>query len=202
LGAGMAIRLAFPFAASIAVAGIPISPADAAVTINIDQVGGRVIATATGTLDLTGLTAEAPFNNDLFIRPSVGYIGLGIALTVTGYSGMTGPSQFGLGGITPSFQSAGTPFAINGSSFGSPYVFVPVSYISGTPIGAQAIFLGSFASLGLTPGQYVYSSAHDTVTININSVPEPAAWAMMLLGFGGIGFAMRRRRRPEAATAW
>jgi hypothetical protein len=27
-------------------------------------------------------------------------------------------------------------------------------------------------------------------------VPEPATWAMMLLGFGGIGMAMRRRRRP------
>jgi hypothetical protein len=26
------------------------------------------------------------------------------------------------------------------------------------------------------------------------SVPEPATWAMMLLGFGGIGMAMRRRR--------
>ena len=26
------------------------------------------------------------------------------------------------------------------------------------------------------------------------AVPEPATWAMMLLGFGGIGFSMRRRR--------
>lgn len=27
------------------------------------------------------------------------------------------------------------------------------------------------------------------------SVPEPATWAMMLLGFGGIGITMRRRRK-------
>lgn len=27
-----------------------------------------------------------------------------------------------------------------------------------------------------------------------SAVPEPAAWAMMLLGFGAIGYAMRRRR--------
>lgn len=30
------------------------------------------------------------------------------------------------------------------------------------------------------------------------SVPEPGTWAMMLLGFGGIGYSMRRRRRSTA----
>jgi hypothetical protein len=30
--------------------------------------------------------------------------------------------------------------------------------------------------------------------INISAVPEPAAWAMLLIGFGGIGMAMRRRK--------
>lgn len=30
----------------------------------------------------------------------------------------------------------------------------------------------------------------------IGGVPEPATWAMMLLGFGAIGFAIRRRVRP------
>ena len=28
-------------------------------------------------------------------------------------------------------------------------------------------------------------------------VPEPGTWAMMLLGFGGIGFAMRRGRKQN-----
>ena len=30
-------------------------------------------------------------------------------------------------------------------------------------------------------------------------VPEPATWAMMLLGFGAAGYAMRRKRRPALA---
>jgi hypothetical protein len=30
------------------------------------------------------------------------------------------------------------------------------------------------------------------------SVPEPATWAMMLIGFGGIGMTMRRRRSSMA----
>ena len=33
------------------------------------------------------------------------------------------------------------------------------------------------------------------------SVPEPASWAMMLLGFAGIGVAVRRRRAPAWSSA-
>jgi hypothetical protein len=33
---------------------------------------------------------------------------------------------------------------------------------------------------------------------SITAVPEPATWAMMLLGFAGLGFAFRRSRRKAA----
>jgi hypothetical protein len=33
------------------------------------------------------------------------------------------------------------------------------------------------------------------------SVPEPSTWAMMLVGFGGLGAAMRSSRRKQVATA-
>jgi hypothetical protein len=32
------------------------------------------------------------------------------------------------------------------------------------------------------------------------SVPEPSTWAMMLLGFAGLGFAAYRRSRAVAAV--
>jgi hypothetical protein len=35
----------------------------------------------------------------------------------------------------------------------------------------------------------------DVADGNVPAVPEPATWAMMLLGFGATGFAMRRRRQ-------
>jgi hypothetical protein len=37
-----------------------------------------------------------------------------------------------------------------------------------------------------------------TVTIN-SGVPEPAAWALMLIGFGGAGARLRAQRRPLVA---
>jgi hypothetical protein len=36
-------------------------------------------------------------------------------------------------------------------------------------------------------------------TVNAPGVPEPAAWALMLTGFGGLGAMLRRRRREAAA---
>ena len=37
-----------------------------------------------------------------------------------------------------------------------------------------------------------------TITITDHGVPEPATWAMMLLGFGAIGLQLRRRRTTQA----
>jgi hypothetical protein len=39
----------------------------------------------------------------------------------------------------------------------------------------------------------------NAVLFSTGAVPEPATWAMMLLGFGGIGMTMRRRRNPAMA---
>jgi len=40
---------------------------------------------------------------------------------------------------------------------------------------------------------------HGGITVNASAVPEAATWAMMLLGFAGIGAAMRRGRRFKFA---
>ena len=47
----------------------------------------------------------------------------------------------------------------------------------------------------------------DTTVVSLNvvfgaaAVPEPGTWAMMLLGFGAVGVALRRGRKPKLATA-
>ena len=67
----------------------------------------------------------------------------------------------------------------------------------------------SLSNLFLDAGTYMLTingsndstgSLGGTVTINATpAVPEPGTWAMMLMGFGAAGYAMRRRRRPVLA---
>jgi len=47
-------------------------------------------------------------------------------------------------------------------------------------------------------GSYVVTSAG---TLTLSSTPEPAAWALMLIGVGGIGGALRGARRRAVAAA-
>lgn len=47
--------------------------------------------------------------------------------------------------------------------------------------------------------QSVYSFSVDHVTVGPAGVPEPTTWALMILGFGGAGAALRRGRRPALA---
>ena len=45
-------------------------------------------------------------------------------------------------------------------------------------------------------GEWVADSV--TVTASaIGGVPEPSTWALMLIGFGGVGWLVSRRRRGE-----
>ena len=64
------------------------------------------------------------------------------------------------------------------------------------PAGATRLYLGPSDGFG-----WFNNSGGATVTINysplIADVPEPAAWAMMIVGFGAIGMAMRARRSKE-----
>jgi hypothetical protein len=178
--------------------------ANATVTVNVTQSGSDVVATASGTLDLAGLLSVGSGSNVPGIDPQLAYIGLGTSGSVDMYEGLSGPSQFGSGGFTGASTSAGDSFApFSGNSL---QVWVPNGYVSGSLISSTVTFLGtSFASLGLTPGQYNYSSQNDSVIINVgqaaSAVPEPSTWAMMLIGFGVTGLALRRRRRAQLADA-
>jgi len=69
-------------------------------------------------------------------------------------------------------------------------------------VGTDDFYAQAFGSVGVVgQGQFEYQQANigGTLTYIYAAVPEPATWAMMLAGFGAIGYATRRRSRMAFA---
>ncbi|WP_260597791.1 PEPxxWA-CTERM sorting domain-containing protein [Sphingomonas endolithica] len=182
-------------AAALAAAVLPTS-AQAAIVININQVGTSIVATGSGSFDTTGLkTYSTNAQGGSFINAASGIVSVGDSAPISIFTGLSGPVLGYLQGPKFAALTAGDTFGLS-QYLGA--VYLPTNYQSNALLnGSSTYFNSTLASLGLTAGQYVYRSSADTVTLNIGAVaaavPEPATWAMMLLGFGVIGFAMRRR---------
>lgn len=118
--------------------------------------------------------------------------------------------------ISQPFQSSPTPtpnpfFSIN---FTTPFTYtggdllLTLSYITsntvtttldGTPISAGGLDSASNISpTGTLTQFYGVPVVQFTTAAATAGVPEPATWAMMLMGFGAMGAAMRRRTRVAA----
>lgn len=86
-----------------------------------------------------------------------------------------------------SFGTAGaSQFQISGTSLGF------------AQFGGQNVFSGTFSNPVFSPGIYQFGGfTSGTLTISqlVTAAPEPATWAMMIMGFGIVGVAMRRRRK-------
>jgi len=75
-------------------------------------------------------------------------------------------------------------------------------YLSG--LGTIGFGGGTVTGIQISSTQFVGNAFHafgnESFTLNVSAaVPEPGTWAMMLLGFGAIGVAMRRRKPTAVA---
>ena len=77
-------------------------------------------------------------------------------------------------------------------------------------IGSNRASLTDFRTLTLNAGDSIsyaianggsYFNDSTAVAFRITAVPEPATWALMMMGFGAVGFAMRRRTRATVSYA-
>ena len=85
---------------------------------------------------------------------------------------------------------APTPY--DGYGYGGPQGYFTNLTLWGT--SATINFVG-----GVAPGSSTYFSLEAPVYINVAAAPEPATWALMIVGVGSMGAALRTRRRKVAA---
>jgi len=69
-------------------------------------------------------------------------------------------------------------------------------YIKNSVVFNLGAYNGSLSSISNLRFQYGTALTDPSLT---PPVPEPGTWSMMLLGFAGVGVAMRRRRKPVLA---
>ena len=177
--------------------------AHASATLLFTESGGNVDGILSGSLNLTGMTGEGSYLAAVGIDPHLARVGTGVSSAAqTLFTGLTGPALFGVGGFSLPTTSIGDAMFVAGDLG---WLFLPSSYVSGASLSALIAFNGtSYSSLGITPGDYLYTlPSGDTLAINfaVAAVPEPSTWAMMLIGFAGLGFMGFRHSRKHLTAA-
>lgn len=174
------------------------NPARAAFVFTVTEVGNDVQLSGSGTIDLDDLTAFTSGTTDgIYANPAQGIISGGQdGFDATLYSGLSGPVSLGSGEDNMFADLAAGDYVIVAGSFAA--LGVNTGYVSGTFLSNSATFENqSFASLGLTPGTYVYTWGSgenaDSLTVNVVGVPEPATAGLFVLGGCAVLFRSRRR---------
>jgi len=169
---------------------------------------------AASVMALATFPADAAQFNFTFMTTSLPFGGTpqnGSGIFTTSDTAMTieGRNAFAITGITGQINGVNisglTPFAT--SLIPTYYYFTEgPTFLSGTGVNFNA---GDFQNIkfyapSATPGTYLIQG-NGTIIANVtatsspaaSAVPEPTTWGMMLLGFGAMGYSMRRRSKVE-----
>jgi hypothetical protein len=93
-----------------------------------------------------------------------------------------------VGGVAPPVSSSEEPFSFGGPGGGEPFGAIPGGGGGGGGGG------------GSQPNQPPPPPGGNPPTTPLSGVPEPATWAMSIVGFYAMGAAMRRNRRRSLAN--
>lgn len=118
-------------------------------------------------------------------------------LTITGYA-LTPDIQAALLSAFGAADYSAQLAAINAYVSGAPIAFfqagtgnVTQQLLNNVPLSSANFYKITVSGEGTAPGA-LYNG-----NLSATAVPEPATWAMMLVGFGAVGFGMRRRRKEQ-----
>jgi hypothetical protein len=172
-------------------------PAEA-YTVTLEQMGSNVVINGSGAINLTGLTLFTTGTSSPAILPVLGILITGSGgVNVDLYRGFTGPPSFGDGVLVGQSSGSGDAVGIDNSGM---VLLVPGGYMSGDPLSSSSTYNNAtFASLGVTPGTYVWTwgtglpNQNFTLIIGRAGVPDGGS-TVSLLGFGLLGLAAFRRK--------
>lgn len=178
-------------------------------------VGGSLGFTPTTTIDFEQ-AAEGASLNSYYSAQGVTFDNL---WEVYDFSGVFPPDLSGGGALNSNGSSPDFTFAIN---FSSPVKDAGLSVVTNLTSGTFSTYLGSTLVESITysgqyqPGADVISFTNsdfnrivytgdlaliDNLAFSGAGVPEPATWAMLILGVGMVGFAARRRNAGAPLAA-
>jgi hypothetical protein len=164
--------------------------------------------------ELLGIGSSVSYGGVLFTGntpPDGGFFNVGPAWSGQPAVLSSAQESFGVVSILITLAAPVTAFSLNFGTFDS----YPVDFL----INGQTITSGSTATIyqpndffgvtDLTPFTTVLvSSGTENLFLNnvafgaaVSTIPEPSTWAMMILGFAGIGFLSYRGSRRSAAIA-
>lgn len=112
-------------------------------------------------------------------------------------------------GTFPDYSCISLSFTTGTDIFNAPsdVMTYTINNSAGTDLYTQSVHFtrGAFSKSGSYSSNYVTNGAGFTLAIagtpDAATVPEPAAWALMIIGFGAIGGASRVRRVRDSQPA-
>jgi hypothetical protein len=183
-----------PIIAAAIVAALPLASAANADVVNFSGSASGLGITGASSPDKCG---SIPYQGSLNAPGSSNYGAITYTHDVC-TSGSAGGPVFGTFKIF-----SGSDFfegSLNGTVTvtGTPISDLFFTYLITGGTGQFSGASGSFYGIGTAD---LSKGPPATITLNFRAVPEPATWAMMLLGFAGIGLTIRRRQAPALRPA-